>query len=156
MDGKKIKKRGIVTPKIDTGDHWPMFQLLHPHPPGHLQIIEELTQQMLENDLLELSWSVLNFNLVLVWKKTGETKFCIDFWKINECIWKDAYTSSRINACLDALSGAELYCTYIAPHSIWDQDIIKYHWTLMMLIRRPSSFEIWRNDSIHGTSIWTL
>ena len=44
--------------------------------------------------------------VVLVWKKDGSLRFCIDLRHLNSCIIKDAYSLPRIKESLDCLNGA--------------------------------------------------
>ena len=52
--------------------------------------------------------------MVLVRKKDGKTRFCVDFRKLNDCTRKDAQPLPRIDEpldALDALGGAYLFST---------------------------------------------
>ena len=51
-------------------------------------------------------------NIVLVKKKDGSIRFCVDYRKLNDLIRKDAYPLPRIETCLDTLSGAAWYSTF--------------------------------------------
>ena len=50
--------------------------------------------------------------MVLVKKKDGKLRFCIDYRRLNEATVNDAYPLPRISACLDALGGAKYYSTF--------------------------------------------
>ncbi len=45
--------------------------------------------------------------IVLVRKKDGTIRFCVDYSKLNDVTHKDAYPLPRINDILDALRGAK-------------------------------------------------
>ena len=49
--------------------------------------------------------------MVLV-KKDGKLRFCIDYRRLNEATVKDAYPLPRISACLDALGGSKYFSTF--------------------------------------------
>ena len=43
--------------------------------------------------------------MVLVWKKDGKLRFCIDLRRLNAQVGKDAYSLSQIDKMLDCLNG---------------------------------------------------
>jgi len=51
-------------------------------------------------------------NVVLVKKKDGSVRFCVDYRKLNPLTRKDAYPIPRIDRCLDTLSGSLWFSTF--------------------------------------------
>ena len=94
--------------------------------------------------------------MVLVRKKSGELRFCIDFRKLNEVTKKDAYPLPRIDGCLDALEGSRYFSTLDLASGYWQvamdpEDAEKtafvthrglFQWTVMPfgLCNAPASF----------------
>ena len=66
----------------------------------------ELVDSMLSRGIIESSDSPWASPVVLVRKKDGKTRFCVDFRKLNDCTRKDAQPLPRIDESLDALGGA--------------------------------------------------
>lgn len=66
---------------------------------------EEL-QKMIERGIVEPSNSPWASNVVLVVKKDGKVRFCVDYRRLNDVTIKDAYPLPRVDECLDSLAGA--------------------------------------------------
>lgn len=60
---------------------------------------------MLFNNIIRLFLSFWVSLIVLVWKKDGFLRFCIDFRRFNNVIVKDVYLLLRIDELLDVLGG---------------------------------------------------
>ena len=65
---------------------------------------------MLEKGVIQLSDSPWSSPIVLA-KKDGSVRFCIDYRKVNAITRKDAYLLPRIDETLDTLAGSKLYTT---------------------------------------------
>ncbi|KAI5173369.1 hypothetical protein PAEPH01_1923 [Pancytospora epiphaga] len=105
-----------TTPKlpafnIDTGAHTPIvsarFRLGKPQD----DIIEAEVAKLLKAGIIRRSRSPWASAAVLVKKKDGSPRLCVDFRPINDITKKDAYPLPRIEDILDALSGATIYTT---------------------------------------------
>jgi len=75
---------------------------------------------MLEQGVIEPAQNPWASNVVLVRKKNGSLRCCIDYRKLNHLTRKDAHPVPRTDACLDGMNGA----TWLA-HSISEVPIIK-------------------------------
>jgi len=96
----------IVQHEINTGENRPFRQQLRPKPRAHLPVIEQLVEDMQSQGIIEPCQSEWASNIVLVKKKDGNIRFCVDYRKLNDLTCKDAYPLPRIDACLDTLAGA--------------------------------------------------
>lgn len=67
------------------------------------QIIEENINEMLKEEIITPSKSPWASSVVLVPKKDGTLRFCIDYRKLNVVTTKDAYPIPRIDDTLDSL-----------------------------------------------------
>ena len=57
--------------------------------------------------------------VVLVCKKDGSLRFCIDLHKLNSCTIKDAYSLPRIEESLDCLNGAKIFTSLDLKSGYW-------------------------------------
>ena len=72
-----------VTHKIDTNDAVPIRQPMRRYPPAHLQAIDEHVNSMLDQGIIEPATSPWASNLVLVRKKDGSYRCCVDYHPLN-------------------------------------------------------------------------
>lgn len=80
---------------------------------------------MLEADIIEpsnLHWAA---PIVLVKKRDGTTRFCVDYRKQNNVTIKDAYPLPRIKESRDTLSGAKFFYTLDLASGYWQVSMDK-------------------------------
>ncbi len=109
----------LVTHSIDTGEHRPIRL-----PPRRLPITKQDVEQaevqkMLDRGVIEPCQSSWASPVVLVTKKDGSTRFCVDYRKVNEVTRKDAYPLPRIDDTLDALRGSQYFSTLDLYSGYW-------------------------------------
>ncbi len=57
--------------------------------------------------------------IVLVRKKDGTIRFCVDYRKLNDVTHKDLYPLPRIDDILEALRGAKYFCSIDLASGYW-------------------------------------
>ena len=85
---------------------------------------EELTK-LIYKRLIEPSCSEWSSPVVLVPKKNGKWRLCIDYRKVNEATKKDSYSLPNIEEIFDSLDGAKIFSTldlYSGYHQILMDD----------------------------------
>src|SRR5690606_27903761 len=88
-----------VTHSIDVGDHPPLRQRSYRHSAEERRVIADEVHKMLEKDVIEESSSPWASPVVLVKKKDGSWRFCIDFRRIN-AITKKTFTPCHVSTML--------------------------------------------------------
>ena len=109
--------------RIDTGNAHPIRQPVRRIPPHRREEVRRLLDQMLEKRIVEPSSSPWASPVVLVRKKDGSTRFCIDYRKVNEVTRKDAYPLPRIDTTLDALHGSQWFTTLDLLSGYWQVEM---------------------------------
>lgn len=102
----------VVTHRIDTGDNRSFRQPLRPQVRAHLPDLDKLLSEMQKQKVIEPCQSEWASNIVLVKKKDGSIRFCVDYRRLNDLTKKDAYPLPRIDTCLDTLSGSIWFSTF--------------------------------------------
>ena len=81
--------------------------------------VGELLKDIVEKKVISPSKNPWASLIVLVQKKDGSTRFCINYWKVNE----DAYPIPRINETLDTLARATLFSTLDLRSGYWQVEV---------------------------------
>ena len=76
---------------------------------------------MLEQHVIEPAHGPWASPIILVQKKDGSTRFCVDFRSLNSVTQKDAHPLPRIDDTLDALGGAQwfFWSVPVSGNALW-------------------------------------
>ena len=114
-----LGRTGIITHRIPTAGAHPIKQPLR-RMPVHMQ--EEAAKQineMVKKDVIQKSSSPWASGIVMVEKKDGSKRFCVDYRRLNDITIKDAYPLPRIDDSLDQLSGAKWFSCLDLNSGYW-------------------------------------
>ncbi|GBN83820.1 Retrovirus-related Pol polyprotein from transposon 297 [Araneus ventricosus] len=109
--------------RINTGNHPPIKQYPRRLPLAKKEEAERLVKEMVDNGIIEESSGPWSSPIVLVKKKDGSTRFCVDYRKLNEITIKDSYPLPRIDDTLDALNGSQWFSTLDLKSGYWQVEI---------------------------------
>ncbi len=121
-DGK-LGRTDLVKHTIDTGGAPPLKQAPRRVPLAQRQVMEEEISAMLEQDIIKPSNSPWASPVVLVKKKDGSVRFCVDYRRLNEISRKDAFPLPRCDECLETLHGAAYFSTLDCASGFWQVEM---------------------------------
>ena len=119
LDDTELGEAKGVEHVIDTGDSQPMRQLPRRVPFALRKEISRMVQEMLDGDIVQESASPWASPVVLVKKKDGTLRFCVDYRRLNAVTRKDTFPLPRIDDLLDQLSGKTVFSTLDAKRGYW-------------------------------------
>jgi hypothetical protein len=100
------------------------FRDRHRHiPPSQIEAVRNHLYEMLSLGVIRRSDSPYASNVVLVKKKDGSLRFCIDLRRLNALTVRDSYSLPRIDETLDALHGAKWFSTLDLKSSYWQVEL---------------------------------
>ena len=80
---------------------------------------ERQVQELLQRGLIEPAYGAWSSPVVLVKKKDGTWRFCVDYRRLNSVTQQDAYPLPRIDESLDALAGSKYFSTLDLVSGYW-------------------------------------
>ena len=110
---------GEIEHKIDTGDSPPVCQPLRRVPFSVRPKIRGMVDDMLQAGVVQESKSPWASPVVLVKKKDGGLRFCVDYRALNAVTRKDVFPMPRIDDMLDQLGGKKIFSTLDARTGYW-------------------------------------
>ena len=130
LEDLELGRTGLVKHKIVLEDPKPFLERYRRIPPHQYNKVKQHLKEMLEIGAIRKSNSPWASAVVLVRKKDGALRFCIDLRKINARTVKDAQTLPRIEESLDSLNGAVIFTCLDLKSGYWqvelDEESIPY------------------------------
>lgn len=139
----------VIRHRIDLHDDTPFRQRHRRIPPSMLDEVRNHLHQLLAAGVIQRSHSPWTQNVVLVRKKNGQLRLCVDYRQLNQRTVKDAYALPRIDETLDSLAGNKFFSVLDLKSG--------YHQVEIQEIQGKDSFYCWATWilRIHQNAIWT-
>ena len=96
----------MTTMDIDTGDAQPIFMPFFRLAKGRHDDLHKELKQLLEDDIIEPSTSSWGFPVVMMAKKSGEWRMCVDYRALNKVTRAITFPMPRTDNRIDRLAGA--------------------------------------------------
>ena len=119
LDETELGSTDCISHVIDTGESQPIRQPPRRKPFALRRTIQDMVRSMLERGVIKPSHSPWSSPVVIVAKKDGSKRFCVDYRKLNAITKMDAYPLPRIDDALDVLSQMKYFTTLDLVSGYW-------------------------------------
>ena len=113
-----LGKTALTKHKIMLTDQTP-FESYRCIPPHIYDNMRAHIQEILDIGAIHQLHSLWASAVVLVWKKDGGLRFCIDLWKLNNQTVTDAYLLPQIDKTLYSLQGSQWFSSLDLKSGYW-------------------------------------
>ena len=137
-----IGRSKIVEHRIPLKETHPTNERYRRIPPSQYEEVRKHLQEMRDADVIRESFSPYASPVVLVRKKDGSLRFCIDFRKLNNQTIRDSYALPRVDETLQMMGGAKWFSSLDLKAGYWQIEIAEEdkHKTAFVL---PPPFGLW-------------
>ena len=125
----------LIKHTIDTGDTPPVRSGLQRMSPPQREIVEKQIKEMLEDGVIKPSTGPYSSPIVLVKKKSGDIRFCVDSRRLNNLTIRDVYPLPRLDDALHSLHNAHYFSSLDLQAGYWqiELDPIDKHRTAFVM-----------------------
>ena len=115
----QIKRATDIQHVINTGDAKPIRSVPYKTSPAEKNIIKTQVTEMLENKIIEESNGPWSSPVVLVKKKDGKYRFCVDYRKLNAVTIRDSGPLPLIADTIEALNRSKVFSKLDLKSGYW-------------------------------------
>ena len=123
VDDLELGRTDMVKHEIKLTNYVPFKERYRRIPPHQYSEVRKHLDEMLQIGAIRRSSSLWASAIVLVRKKDGALRFCIDLRKLNERTVKDAYSLPRIEDSLDSLNGSCIFTSIDLKSGYWQVEL---------------------------------
>ena len=113
--------------RIDLLDETPLKQRHRRIPPAMYEEVRSHLQQLKEGGIIQESSSPWSSPVVLVRKKNGKLRFCVDYRQLNQRTIKDSYALPRIDELMDHFGGCKYFSTLDMRSGFYQVEVEEQH-----------------------------
>ena len=134
-------------------------------PHSMVEAVRQHLEEMLEQGVIRKSESSYSSGVVLVRKKDGRLRFCIDLRRLNNLTIKDAYALPHIEEMLDALNGAQCFSKLDLQSGYWqvaeeDKSKTAFQWEIWVSLSAtecPWAFQMLQpHSNVSWRPVWEM
>ena len=118
-----LGQTNLIKHRIELTNYMPIKDQYQRIPPHQYEEVGKHLKEMLDVGAIRRSNSLWASPVVLVRKKDGSLRFCIDLRKLNARTIKDAYSLPRIEDALDSLNGACIFTSLDLKSGYWQVEL---------------------------------
>ena len=122
-EGEELGRTNLIKAYINTGKNSPIYTKQYPISHKEKSIVNEVTDDMLNKQVIRNSTSPWNSPLILIKKKDGTFRPCIDFRKLNNITVPEKFPIPMISDILQSMHGARFFSTLDLESSYWQTAI---------------------------------
>ena len=123
LDDSELGCTSLVQHAIDTGDSEPIRQQPYRTPVARHNTLREMVASMQAQGIVKPSSSPWASPVVLVPKKDGSLRFCVDYRRLNALTKRDVYPLPRVDDLLDALGEAKYFSSLDLASGYWQVEL---------------------------------
>ena len=122
-DENDLGRTNVVKHKICVENEKPIKQPPRRFPPILAETVDKEVESMMKRGIVQPSHSSWSSGVVLVKKKDGSMRFCVDYRCLNKATIKDAYPLPRVDDSIDKLAGAKWFNTLDLFAGYWQVEM---------------------------------
>jgi len=139
----KIEKTNVIKHQIKLNKNVePISQMPYTiKDPEKKKFLKKEISRMLKEGIIRKSMSPWSSPVVLVEKKDGTLRFCVDYRKVNKITKRDSHPLPRIDDLLETFRGANYFTTADLMSGFWQVEMIEEHKEITAFITNSGLFE---------------
>ena len=127
VGGTDIGECNLVKHRIDLLDDVSFKQRHRRIPPSMIEEVRQHIEQLLAGGIIRPSKSPWTSNVVLVRKKNGKLRLCVDYRMLNSRTVKDSFALPRMEEIFDCLHGAKYFTTIDMKSGYYQVEMEEVH-----------------------------